>query len=223
MRLWPSENEIFFAMFHGNHAVITWIWSHRETRETYQASPPHCRPLGCPCRARGLQLRLSVGMFFDLQIHQDTASTCPVSGRLLANCPIEANIKLKVTKVASKDLPNICLKCWLSAFPCSKFPVRFRCGMLRRAMRLQRFQCPRVGSHHTLEMRWQPRSGSPCTRMIRWTYNCLISMIFGLVFLIWFLLVSFVERWINAKMLTTEATFGSWLSHLATQLYEVPL
>lgn len=35
------------------------------------------------------------GNVFDLQIHQDTVATCPVSGRFLANCPIEASIKLK--------------------------------------------------------------------------------------------------------------------------------
>ena len=32
------------------------LWSHWESRETYQASPPQRRPLGCPCRTWGLQL-----------------------------------------------------------------------------------------------------------------------------------------------------------------------
>lgn len=96
---------------------------------------------------------------------------------------------------------KISWKCWLSAFPSSKF--RFRCGMLRRAMQLQRFQCPRVGSHHTFAMRWQPRSGSPCTRMIRmmtWISWMLISMIFGQVFLSWLLF----RKMNQPKMLTTQ-------------------
>lgn len=103
MRLWPSEgeNEIFFGWFHGNDAVTSCVRpSIFETTENPKKRTRHLLHSADLWAARAEPEDCSFswkacGNVFDLQIHQDTVATCPVSGRFLANCPIEASIKLK--------------------------------------------------------------------------------------------------------------------------------
>lgn len=137
MRLWPSEgeNEIFFGWFHGNDAVTSCVRpSIFETTENPEKRTRHLLHSADLWAARAEPEDCSFSWkacwnVFDLQIHQDTAATCPVSGRFLANCPIEASIKLKsvesVESCISRSLESVDFLPF--HLPCA--PFRFGSGV----------------------------------------------------------------------------------------------